>query len=244
MCDGISKLATERSHATQTAQMMKEPRIAWLVAQSYLRDRPESIRLIAFAFAGLKPAGNAAADRLAAQYSAALRKVTPKVEALGGDSSQQVQQGESELVRQAGQVAALILSVKPVGPDLPALAKTDPMVGLAYRQSAKCKAMTPIEPPKTPLPAAADGQNYKACADGNCEVLVKKSAKFTVKGKVLTVTVANGAVSVSNREADGGGFTTGLSEEGGSSWGTSGSMTEGKVTGRNATAAVVRFTSK
>ncbi|MEV8374362.1 hypothetical protein AB0P21_16585 [Kribbella sp. NPDC056861] len=242
ICGGISKLASEQSQARQTAQLVKEPRVASLVAQTYLMAQPAGIRLIAYDFAGVGSAGNAAADRLAAQYKAAVSKVTPKVVALVGDSG--LQRGESDLVRLTRQVAALILSVKPAGPDLPALVKSDPMIALAYRQSAACKGLTPIAPPTTPLPAAADGQNYQACADGNCEVLVKKSAKFAVKGKLLTITVVDGAVSVSNREADGGGFTTGLSLDGSSSWGTAGALTSGKLTGLNASAAVVQLTSK
>ncbi|RZU19674.1 hypothetical protein EV645_1891 [Kribbella rubisoli] len=48
---------------------------------------------------------------------------------------------------------------------------------------------TPVARSSTP-PAAKDGQNYKACADGNCEVLIRGSAVITVYGVQFTFKVA------------------------------------------------------
>lgn len=39
-------------------------------------------------------------------------------------------------------------------------------------------------------PTAKDAQNYAACADGNCEVLIRGAAAISVYGVLFTVTVA------------------------------------------------------
>ncbi|MFD3402901.1 hypothetical protein ACFWUU_19600 [Kribbella sp. NPDC058693] len=63
---------------------------------------------------------------------------------------------------------------------------------------------TPVARTSTPAiaPAAKDGQNYKACADGNCEVLIRGSAVIAVYGVLFTFTVAEGSFD----ERGGGGF--------------------------------------
>lgn len=254
VCAAVDELASERESLAKLNQDVNDPTFGPMSADSYLGGKSSAMTSLADTFAELKPSGNAAADKLVAEYKRGLAAIAPKIEALAGFGSY-YDISFAEKVRRARQVGALIATVKPTSPALPALAKADPLLGSAYHLAPRCvpptpatpspgSSTTPSKPPTTPLPAAADGENYQACADGNCEVLVKKSAQITVKNKLLTVTVTNGVVSVSNREADGSGFSTGLSEEGGASWGTKDSMTEGKLSGLNATAAVVKFTSK
>lgn len=72
---------------------------------------------------------------------------------------------------------------------------------------------SPIRPSTpTAQPIAKDGQNYKACADGNCEVLVRKAASFTLSGERVKVTVADGTVKVTTKNGyisiSGGGLGT------------------------------------
>lgn len=255
VCAAVDELASERESLAKLNQEVKDPTFGPISAESYLNGKSSTMTSLASTFDELKPSGNAAADRLVAEYKRGLAAIIPKIEALAGGYISTYDLPFAEKVRRARQVGALIATVKPTSPALPALAKADPLLGSAYHLAPRCvpptpatpspgSSTTPSKPPTTPLPAAADGENYQACADGNCEVLVKKSAQITVKNKLLTVTVTNGVVSVSNREADGSGFSTGLSEEGGASWGTKDSMTEGKLSGLNATAAVVKFTSK
>lgn len=54
---------------------------------------------------------------------------------------------------------------------------------------------TPVARSSTPAipPAAKDGQNYKACADGNCEVLIRSTAVISVYGVLFTFKVAEGS---------------------------------------------------
>lgn len=78
---------------------------------------------------------------------------------------------------------------------------------------------TPAEPSTPPLPTAKDGQNYKACTDGNCEVLIEKTATLTIDGKKVTATVEDGYVQLVQRGPDG--FQVGVSGSGGTSWGDS-----------------------
>ncbi|GAA0623551.1 hypothetical protein HPO96_33515 [Kribbella sandramycini] len=192
------------------------------------------LQLTADAFTALEPTGNPAADRLTAQYKTALGKAVPKIEALAGEPQDAFRRDDAEAVRVTRQLATLITAIKPAGPDLAALVKTDPMIALAYRRAPTCK------PAGQALPIADDGQNYAACADGTCVVLIKKSAAFTVRGTRITVSVAGGTVSIGNRTSDGGGFSTNVGGKAG--WGSAGSMTNATPLGLNGSTAVLRIT--
>lgn len=87
------------------------------------------------------------------------------------------------------------------------------------------KPSTPpsLTTPTTPaFPTAKDGQNYKACNDGNCEVLIRKTAIITLNGEKNTATVQDGGL----RLADSDGYVS-LSGGSGVSWGNSGGPVHG-----------------
>lgn len=50
------------------------------------------------------------------------------------------------------------------------------------------------------MPAAKDGQNYKACLDGTCEVLVRTKAALNLKGDKFTATVAKGTLKLTDKK--------------------------------------------
>src|SRR5689334_14532051 len=56
----------------------------------------------------------------------------------------------------------------------------------------------PSTPPPSAFPTAKDGQNYKACNDGNCEVLIRKHAVLTLNGQKNTATVKDGGVRLTS----------------------------------------------
>ena len=58
---------------------------------------------------------------------------------------------------------------------------------------------TPQPPsPVPPIPPANDGQNYKACADGVCEVLIRTKAVLVLSGDKFTATVAGGTLKLTD----------------------------------------------
>ena len=68
---------------------------------------------------------------------------------------------------------------------------------------AKTPASTPSKTPSnTPTsaaePAAKDGQNYTACADGACEVLIRKEAVLNLNGAKFTATVVDGTLKLTD----------------------------------------------
>jgi hypothetical protein len=68
-------------------------------------------------------------------------------------------------------------------------------------QSSATKPGTPTSsvtatPPA--IPTAKDGQNYHACADGTCEVLIRKKAVLNLHGDKFTATVAAGALKLTD----------------------------------------------
>ncbi|MEU4607854.1 hypothetical protein AB0F43_33130 [Kribbella sp. NPDC023972] len=85
---------------------------------------------------------------------------------------------------------------------------------------------TPMEEPSTPtptptptpsFPTAKDGQNYAACSDGNCEVLIRKAATLKLDGKKVAVTVVDEAIKLK-----GPSFDISVKGNGMSSWGSMG----------------------
>ncbi|WP_329003605.1 hypothetical protein OHA18_09825 [Kribbella sp. NBC_00709] len=107
-------------------------------------------------------------------------------------------------------------STKPVG---------SPMI-VPSQTPGTPKPPTPMQPstPSQPVvPAAKDGQNYKACNDGTCEVLIRKKAALNLSGDKFTATAAaatlkltdsHGYISLSRNGSDvsrsGGGSAGGV----------------------------------
>jgi hypothetical protein len=79
----------------------------------------------------------------------------------------------------------------------------------------------PTEEPTTPtpappsLPAAKDGENYAACADGTCEVVIRQAATITLDGKKVAVTVVDESIKLK-----GPSFEISVKGSGVSSWGS------------------------
>lgn len=48
------------------------------------------------------------------------------------------------------------------------------------------------------VPAAKDGQNYRACDDGICEVMIRTKAVLNLKGDKFTATVADGTLKLTD----------------------------------------------
>ena len=57
---------------------------------------------------------------------------------------------------------------------------------------------TPTPTPTPAFPVAKDGENYAACADGNCEVLIRKAASFTISGERTKATVIDGTLKLTS----------------------------------------------
>lgn len=60
------------------------------------------------------------------------------------------------------------------------------------------------------MPVAKDGQDYTACVDGVCEVLIRQKAALNLGGAKFTATVANGELKLTDAK----GYIT-LSKSGG-----------------------------
>ena len=83
---------------------------------------------------------------------------------------------------------------------------------------------TPTSTPSPTFPTAKDGQNYAACSDGNCEVLVRKAAQITLDRRKVNMTVADGRITITNARKDGGSnFTVSVQGTAGvATWGSMG----------------------
>lgn len=105
---------------------------------------------------------------------------------------------------------------------------------------------TKAVPQKPAFPTAKDGQNYKACNDGNCEVLIRKKATLTVDGLKVVATAARNGVTLTGRYSDGSSFEAGFTGRGSTSWGSASNRSAHTATLKTAvgTTAILILTSK
>jgi hypothetical protein len=67
--------------------------------------------------------------------------------------------------------------------------------------AAGCSSETPTSPATSAsptVPVAKDGQNYTACTDGACEVLIRQKAALNLSGEKFTATVLDGALKLTD----------------------------------------------
>jgi len=102
------------------------------------------------------------------------------------------------------------------GGDVPA-STTSSAMPASEPPTAAPSTPTPTPMPTPSFPTAKDGQNYKACADGNCEVLLSSKAVIGLHVKKYNATVKSGTV----RLESGSGYVS-LSGFGNVSWSNNG----------------------
>jgi hypothetical protein len=110
------------------------------------------------------------------------------------------------------------------GGDAPTSTTSSTSVEPSGPPSEEPSTPTPTPTPTPAFPTAKDGQNYKACADGNCEVLIRKAAQLTLSGRKVNATVADGRITITNAKKDGGSnFTVSVQGTAGvATWGSMG----------------------
>lgn len=109
------------------------------------------------------------------------------------------------------ETSSALKALKPEGLDLATLVAADGTVAQAHEQAENChpakhRSTTPAAP--VDLPAAGDGENLDACADGSCEVLVSASTAVPVPRRY-------GFVLMRVRSIAGGVVEIGVKVEGG-----------------------------
>jgi hypothetical protein len=106
----------------------------------------------------------------------------------------------------------------------------------------------PVEPSGLPMesstpsptfPTAKDGQNYAACSDGNCEVLLRSKAVITLHGKKYNATVKSGTV----RLESGSGYVS-LSGFGNVTWSNNGPVYNATLKAAEGDTAILILTSR
>ncbi|MFF5518788.1 hypothetical protein [Streptomyces coeruleorubidus] len=201
MCESTVALENLRK---ESAADLKEIRdaddetgmLAHARALGYLSATPADVETVAGDLEALGPSGVPAADRL---RDALRKKVRSVANELGAQSpAVGLEYAESTVA----DLDKRVQSLTPPEPDLPALTKKVPRLAAAYRQAERCApgwkpdaSSGKGDSAAGPLPKAADGRNYAACADGACEILVTSTADITAKGTKVHVIVADDSVT-------------------------------------------------
>ncbi|MFC9132722.1 hypothetical protein ACFT4A_38605 [Streptomyces sp. NPDC057099] len=164
--------------------------VAGATALGYLSTTPSAVDRVQGSLEDLGPSGVPAADRM---LDALRKKVSGVAAKLEGVSPAV---GLEDAGDTAADVDQQVQTLTPPKPDLPALAEKDPRLAAAYRKADQCApgwkpGDTDSPDPTGPLPGAADGKNFAACSDGECEVLVTSTADITANGTKVHVTVAD-----------------------------------------------------
>jgi hypothetical protein len=202
VCEATVALRNLRAESAEDVKEIRGANERDLVARAdaigYLSTTPSAVDSVQSGLEGLGSSGVPAADRM---LDALRKKVTGVATELEGVSPVMAADGAAA---SAEDVDKLVQSLTPPEPDLPALAEKDPRLAAAYERAEQCargwkpagqEASSPGADPTGPLPKAADGTNYRACADGACEVLVTSTADITANGTRVHVSVADDHVT-------------------------------------------------
>ncbi|MBN6041363.1 hypothetical protein [Amycolatopsis sp. 195334CR] len=214
---------------------------------SYLSSADMGLESLASQFTGLPPSGVAAGDQLAKSLGEGLQRILPEVEALVGDRFAMSPRGDfTGMYDRARKLNELLDSVKPAGPDLPAVVAADPLLTAAHHLAPRCQPPAPPPPPEVPpgpLPAAKDGTDFGACADGECQILVTGEPKLKVGDNEFTITLSEKSVTLKDYGPQGASGTMRTGVGGKASWGNvnTGKKLELTVTALNAEGAVLDF---
>ena len=142
---------------------------------SYLSTVSTSLSSIEYQATSLAPETFPRGKELVDAYTTAAKPLSDKVDEYSG----QYTAGEDVLRGYVTETTEALKTVKPQGLDLTALVAADGTVAQAYERAESCRPVKDEgKPPTAPveLPAAKDGENLSACADGRCEVLVSAGA--------------------------------------------------------------------
>ncbi|WP_446040543.1 hypothetical protein [Streptomyces sp. SID1121] len=204
---------------------------AGFTADSYLKWASSTVEAVAAGYAGLRPSGIPAADRLRAQLAAGVGEIRPEVTRLS-DFFALTSLSPAEKTERAKRVGALLASLKQPRPDLPALAAKNPDLATAYHLAPRCVPSPGTARPTAPadpspqLPPPADGTDFAACADGKCEIrLTPHPVDIKVGDMKLTAWVKNRVVRLRTAYPTGGSGSMTLGEGGRGTYGRAGGET-------------------
>ncbi|MDI5978951.1 hypothetical protein QDK53_22305 [Amycolatopsis magusensis] len=245
LCEATSSLVDEQAEFEGLDVDASRPdTFAEVSLSQFLSGADRPLAQLAGRFTGLPPSGVPAADELAKSLGAGLERIVPEVQALAGDFGSNFGQEFGPLHDRARKLDELVDSVKPAGPDLPTLLAAEPRLAAAHDLSPNCRpdAESSTPAPDGPLPPAADGTDFGACADGTCQILVTGESKVKVGDLRFTISVTDETVTLKDSRAGGGSSEMRTGAGGEASWGRAGGqqlmMT---VSGLNAEGAVLDF---
>ncbi|WP_028932429.1 hypothetical protein [Pseudonocardia spinosispora] len=174
------------------------------------------------AFQTQPPSGIPEADALVAGYAKAMGDVSTEISGLAGEPGASQSLSLPDKLVRARRIGQLFDSVKPSGPDLPAIAERNPTLKSAYDVAPRCEpAARPGAAPVSvspgnpgPLPPARDGTDVAACQDGTCQISVSGSVDLTVNGLALRISVESGKVTAALTDSNGSTSTSEIGSPG------------------------------
>ncbi|MGH3912940.1 MAG: hypothetical protein ACRDTC_05970 [Pseudonocardiaceae bacterium] len=239
VCEGTNLLESAQARSRDQLADLNEPEIPpdlvpgipsdFLIegkAMSYLVEAPRTMEVLSQHFTALPPAESPGGDELVTGFLGALNAIEPELTRLTGDVVLSL--SPPEKVQRARQVAELIASMQPAGPDLPALVAEDPVLARAYELAPRCGSQvsagtsTPGDASAVPptLPPAADGSDVGACRDGQCQIAVSEPVDIVIGSGTVSVSVEAGKVALRQTSPSGGSSVANLSGVGSTvSWG-------------------------
>jgi hypothetical protein len=133
----------------------------------------------------------------------------------------------------AGAVLLLLTLAGCSGSDDGADGTSAPSSSAPPTEPSVTSSVGPTDSPSTTtavaVPPAKDGQNYSACNDGTCEVLIRSKAALNLSGDKFAATVANGTLKLTDSK----GYIS-LSKDGGGASRSGGGSTGGVAGGLSA----------
>ena len=226
MCRTVESIDARKAEPYDPSERDQDPLYGDSTAASYVSDASDWIGVIANDLAGLPKVPERAAMRLAHDYLHRTDRVQSRIDKL---TMQTDNDGPmpAEQRRQAVKISALIGSIRAPHPGLHAVVAGNRALSPAYLRASLCHPAPGRPAPgasgstsPTQLPSAADGTDLAACTEGNCEVRITNTARITVAGLPVRVTVSSSTVTFQVTDPDGTQSLQTTGAGGSSSWGS------------------------
>ena len=174
------------------------------VLAQYITTAADEVGQIVDSIAQLRPTGVKEADQYRSNLLAAAQAALAKLpDEQGQDGADLDDAPVDQLKTQATQVAAVLATVKPQGPDLPTIVGHSRELTAGYDLAPSCTPLAPPSAPSSTAPTTArNGTDVAACNGGSCQIEVSAPVEITVAGTTFKASADANRVTILDDNGD------------------------------------------
>jgi hypothetical protein len=174
------------------------------VLAQYITTAATEVDQIVDPIAQLPATGVKEADQYRSSLLSAAQAALAKLPNEQGQASADLDEAPVEQLKaQATQVAGVLATVKPQGPDLPTIVGHSTELTAGYNLAPSCTPLAPPSSPSSTAPATArNGTDVGACQSGSCQVQVSAPVDIAVGAATFNASVDANRVTIVDSTGD------------------------------------------